>query len=268
MIPLDRAMEELRRNFDVPAGALDRCEEILQVQHLSLAKNPPIGRLPDAVRLAASARMRAHEPVMLRERVPLESPRVAEVLRALARTVLEEPDPIDSLTREWVEAALPPATADDAPTVHAIASRLGLPVDSAVSLLREAMKPEMLRTSTAFTSLARDAGPRRRCPLCDALPAVATERDEACCRWCGLIFMWDGSACGSCGKAQWRQREISAMARHARLLQCDACGDVAKVFRASADPLLLSLHGVLIAPFELAARIAAEGTPGSSFSVF
>ena len=67
MIPFDRAMEELRKSFDVPAGGLDRCEDILQVQHLSLAKNPPLGRLPDSVRLAASARMRASEPVMLRE---------------------------------------------------------------------------------------------------------------------------------------------------------------------------------------------------------
>lgn len=252
----------------MPAGGLDRCEDILQVQHLSLAKNPPLGRLPDSVRLAASARMRASEPVMLRERVPLEPSRIAEVLRALSRTVLEDPGPLDALAREWVDAALPPATADDAPTVHALAARMGLVVDSAVSLLREAMKPEMLRTSAAFASLAHDAGARRRCPLCAGLPVAVTDRDEACCRWCGLIFPWDPSACGACGKSQWRQREISALVRHARLLQCSACGDVAKIFRASADPLVLSLHSVLAAPFELAARVTAEGTPGTGFSVF
>src|SRR5436190_5805433 len=130
MIPLDQAMEELRRSFDVEPRALDRCEEILHVQDLSLSKNPPLGRLPDAVRLAATARMRSGEIVMPRERVPVETPRVVEVFRALARTLLDEPGALDALARDWVEAALPPATADDAPGVHALALRMTLPPES------------------------------------------------------------------------------------------------------------------------------------------
>lgn len=268
MIALDAAMDELRRTFSVPEGSLDRCEDILHVQHLSLSRHPPLARLSDAVRLAASARLRAGEPIMARERVPLEVARVAEVLRALARTLMDEPGALDLGAREWVEAALPAATADDAAGVHHAAARLGLPVDSAVSLLREALKPEMLRTSAAFIALVQPEAPRRRCPLCDALPAAATDRHEACCRWCGLIFPWDASACGACGQAAWRPREVPALARDAQLMQCLSCGEVAKIFHASADPLVLSLHAVLIAPLELAARVGAQGRPSPGFSIF
>jgi hypothetical protein len=268
VITVEQAIEELRRNFDAPPGALDRCEEILSVQHLSLAKSPPIDRLPDAVRLAASARMRANEAVMPRERVPVESRRVVELARALARTLIDDPGPLDTHAAEWVEAALPPATVSDARGVHEAATRLGLPEDVATSIFRESMKPEMLRTSSAFRALAHEQGPRTRCHLCHELPCAATDRGEACCSWCGLVFPWDDRTCGTCGKSAWRTQAVGVVARHARLLACGDCGESMKVFRTVGDPLVLSLHGILISPFDLASRASSGVLPRDLFPVF
>ena len=268
MIPFDQAVDELRRGFDVAPGALDRCEEILEIQHLSLAKNPPLSRLPESVRIAAATRMRSSEIVIARERLPIEEARVIELVRAFVRTLLDDVSGLDVGAEAWVEAALPAVFADDAAGVHAAAVRLDLPPDVSTALLREALKPEMLRTSSAFTGLAHEMGPRVRCPLCGELPSAATEAGEACCRWCGLIFRWDSRTCGACGQAHWRTHEIAAIIRHAKLMRCAACGEVVKVFRVSADPLLLSLFVVLTAPFDLAAHVTARDAPRQAFPVF
>jgi hypothetical protein len=138
---------------------------------------------------------------------------------------------------------------------------MGLAPDVASALLREALKPEMLRTSHAFGPLAAETGVRRSCPLCGGGPCAATEAGAACCSGCGLVHPWDSTACGSCGQSHWRVHEIGAIVRHARLMRCAACGETVKVFRASPDPLLLSLLGIMAAPFDLATHAAADAGP-------
>jgi formate dehydrogenase maturation protein FdhE len=269
MIDEAAAKAALRRVFPTAGDALERCESIIELQLAVLASEPPLDRLPDAVRLAASARLRAHEPIIPRDRVPIDPHRVAHYLRALARTLLESSGPYESVSEELVDMVLPPALADDAHGVGRAAEQLGLPADTASALLREALKPELVRTSHPFRTLMGDTPRSGRCPLCGDLPSAGTfDRTETCCRWCGLIWRWDPSSCASCGKTEMRQQEIRELARGAYFLQCLSCGEVVKLFRAPADPLVLSLLGVLTAPFDLAVRVGAGARPGGSFSVF
>lgn len=267
MISFDDACNELRGCFDVPGDALERAEQILELQHASLAGDPPMRSLPQAAAVAAVTRIRSGLPVIPRERWPIETSRVARLLRMLGGQIAPE-SAVEALALDFAEAALPAAQADDGRGVVKEAERFGLPAQAATALLREALKPEMLRLSLPFQSLVGDEPRAGRCPACGDAPAAATIDRHCCCRWCGTIWAWDGAKCPWCGKAELHAKEILKIARGAQLLQCMACAEDVPLFPVTADPLLLSMLAVLVAPFELAVRMEGEAQPSARFAVF
>lgn len=266
MIALDESLAVLRRSFDVPAGALDRSESILELQHASLGAAPPARSIPEQAAIATIARLRSNEPVIPRDRWPIEAHRVVRLLRALGGLL---PDSgIEPAAEELFAQALPPAQAGDSAGVLRAAERLGLPPDASAALLREALKPEMLRTSLPFAALVGETPRGGRCPLCRELPCAATRALDACCSWCGTIWRWAGGACPSCSKASLATREITRIVKGAALISCTLCGDALLLFDAPPDPLLLSMLAVLASPFDLAMRVQAEAYPMTRYRVF
>jgi hypothetical protein len=81
----------------------------------------------------------------------------------------------------------------------------------------------------------------------------------ACCRTCGLLFKARLDACARCGSADVRRLSPTRVVG-AVLQACGACGDVLRIFATQPDPLLLSLHAVLVAPFELASHGSGDPT--------
>ncbi len=264
MIGLDQAREQMRACFLVGEDALQRGESILELQHAALAAVPP-ARLPEAATIAALSRLRSGEVVIPRERWPIETLRVARLLRALAATLA--PGPIEDLAPELVEAALLPALADDGGGVMRVAERLELPPEVATALLREALKPEMLRLSLPFGPLVGDAPRGAACPLCHGVPCALTSERHACCRWCGTIWRWSAATCPSCQQDAMKERALTRVVRGS-VLSCASCGDGRLVFPVAADPLLLSLLAVFASPLDLALRVGANATPFAGFQVF
>lgn len=269
LVPLDQALEALRSSFPVEAEALDRCATILRLQHESLDDDPPPAELPDSVRLAAHGRLRGGGPVLPRSRFPLEPQRVEVLLVTLADTVPGVTLGDVARRDRLVEAAVLAAAADDGREVIRAVTTLGLSPEGGVALFREALKPEVLRLSLPFAPLLETDGERvTRCPLCGDHATVATQQGEGCCRWCGLLYPLSTEACAACDSRALRPLEPARFVEGARFIPCSDCGEVRKVFTSPPDPLVLSLHAVLAAPFELAMRVGAARPPESSFAVF
>jgi hypothetical protein len=120
-----------------------------------------------------------------------------------------------------------------------------------------------------MSAFLENAPRSRRCPTCGERPCAASRTGSiACCEWCGTTWPWDSTACASCGEGGVSKRGLTKVLRDATLVQCASCGWVVPAFPCSPDPLLLSLHAVLIAPIVLALRIEARSTPHAGFSVF
>jgi hypothetical protein len=51
-------------------------------------------------------------------------------------------------------------------------------------------------------------------------------------------------------------------------MQCSNCGETVKLYPTVADPLVLSMCGVLTAPFDLAIRVGGGAHPTHAFDVF
>ena len=267
MIPFDEAVSQLRECFDVPGDALERAESILELQHSALAADPPLRALPEAAAVATLARLRSGEPIIPRLRWPIEPSRVTRLLRVLGGSVLEGAG-LEEAAAPLVESALPAAQADDGAGVLKAAERLGLPADASAALLREALKPEMLRLSLPFAPLIGHAPRGARCPACGDSAHAGTQDRHACCRWCGTLWRWDGKTCPSCGKLELRGKAVERFVRGATMMQCGACGDAVALFPVSPDALLLSMLAVLVSPLDLALRIGAEARPTAGFTVF
>ena len=267
ILPFDEAVSQLRDCFDVPGDALERAESILELQHAALAADPPMRQLPEAAAVATLARLRSGEPIIPRLRWPIEAARVTRLLRVLGGNVLEGAG-LEEAAGPLAEAALPAAQSDDGAGVLKAAERLGLPPEASAALLREALKPEMLRLSLPFAALIGDTPRGARCPACGDAPCVGTQDGHACCRWCGSLWRWDARTCPSCGKPELKTKAIERLVRGASMLQCGACGDAVGLFPVSPDALLLSLLAVLTSPLDLALRIGADARPGGGFSVF
>lgn len=265
------AAEHLERTFPVPSEALDRCARILALQHESLAAAPPPVALSEAVRLAAAGRIRSGEAIIPRARFPFETGRVESLFVALVDALTETELVDDPERTRLVEAALLAARADDPPELLRAARALGATAETGVSLLREAFKPELLRTSLPLSAQLEASPPRAasgRCPACGSAAGTATRSDVACCRFCGLTWGWQPTTCAARGHDDLRRVEIAPL-DGAWLQTCRDCGDVLRIFDVPADPLLLSLHAALAAPFELAMLAGSEGhEPRETVSVF
>lgn len=266
ILPLDEAIAQLQDCFDVPGEALERAATILELQHAALAADPP-RPLPASAAVASAARLSSGHAIIPRERWPIETPRVARLLRVLGGAILPG-SALESLASEFVEAALPAAQADDGAGVVRVADRMVLPAEASAALLREALKPEMLRLSLPFGALIDETPRPASCPACGQAPCAGTLDRHACCRWCGTTWRWDMRLCPACAKPELAARAVERLVKGTSLLQCRACGDALHLFPASPDPLLLSMMAVLASPLDLALRVAADASPRQGFAVF
>lgn len=260
-------VEELRRTFAKGEVGLDRPEAILRLQQASLEKEPP-PELPEAGREAALERLSAGEPVIPRLRMPLDTGRVAELMARLAEALLGDARGLvhEQLARV-IESAFLAAASGDAVGLRTALEPLAPGPDVVEPVFREAVKPELLRTSLAFAELVQEEPRGRTCPLCDSIAAAGTPRDEMLCSFCGTIWRRAKVACSGCASAHVKRIELKGLSG-AALEQCSACGEALGIFDATADPLGLSLFAVLTAPMRMVARVNAGASPEDGVRLF
>jgi hypothetical protein len=264
------AVALLRAHVQRGGDALERCETILELQCRALQLEPPPASVSEAVRVAATARLRAGEVVVPRERAPVEARRAAVLLARLTRALLPERVDLEDAAGSMLQEALPSVLKDDGPGVLAAVRAVGHGADAGAALLRECLKPELLRLSSPLRGLvAATCAASARCPLCGSRPAVVGDRAQALCRWCGLTWAWSAPACAACGSTEKnRELDLSPIVPGGVLRQCPDCGDAMKLLPVPAEPLVLSLCGILASPLELAARLSAGARPTGGFALF
>lgn len=260
-------IDELSHTFGVEEGGLAGPEAILRLQRVALERDPPPG-LPEAARAAAAGRLASGEPVIPRLRFPIETGRVAELMARLAQALLGEAEGLvhERLSVLIGDAALAGAQGDAAGVRRALGA-LAVPAETAESLFREALKPELLRSSRPFAELVLAEPRGRRCPLCESVAAAGTPAGERLCSFCGTLWRRAAAECSSCGSAHLRLVELRELSG-AALEQCSGCGEALGIFEATAEPLGLSLFAVLGAPLRTVARVNAGAEPETGYRVF
>jgi formate dehydrogenase maturation protein FdhE len=260
-------VDELRRTFADGDLGLDRPEAILRLQTAALEKDPP-AELPEAGRKAVLERLASGEVVIPRMRMPIDTGRVAELMARLAEALLGDARGlVHEKLREMIETAFLAAASDDPAGMRAALEELAVPQEAAESLLREALKPEMLRTSTPLGDLVREEPRGRRCPLCESRAAAGTPAGDLLCSFCGTIWRRSRPECSACGSTHLRSVGLKGM-KGAELEQCSACGEALGIFDATPDALGLSLFAVLSAPLRMVARVNAGAEPDGHARLF
>lgn len=253
-------VDELRRTFADGDVGLDRPEAILRLQTAALEREPATA-LPEEAHLAVRQRLETGEVVIPRMRMPIDTGRVAELMARLAEALLGDARGlVHEKLAELIETAFLAAASDDPAGMRAALEPLAIAPEAAESLLREALKPEMLRTSAPFGELVRAEPRGRTCPLCGSRSAAGTSQGDMLCSFCGTLWRRAKPECSSCGSVHLRRVDLKGM-KGAELEQCSACGEALGIFEATADALGLSLFAVLSAPLRMVARVNAGAEP-------
>ncbi len=260
-------VDELRRTFAGGDIGLERPEAILRLQSAALEHDPP-PELPEAGAAAALQRLEAGEVIIPRLRLPIDTGRVAELMARLAEALLGDARGlVHERLAEMIESAFLAAASNDPMGMRQAIEPLTLPAEAAESLLREALKPEMLRSSLPFAEVLRRETHGRDCPLCGSRAAAGTPDGDLLCSFCGSVWARSQPECTACGSTHLRRVVLKGL-KGATLEQCSACGEALGIFEATADPLGLSLFAVLSAPLRLVARVNAGASPDLQVRLF
>ncbi len=260
-------VDELKRTFAGGDIGLERPEAILRLQNAALERDPPPA-LPEAGAAAAAERLAAGEVIIPRLRLPVDTGRVAELMARLAEALLGDARGlVHEKLAEMIESAFLAAASNDPAGMRQALEPLAVAPDAAGSLLREALKPEMLRTSLPFAEVVRRETHGRACPLCGSSAAAGTPEGELLCSFCGTLWRRPRAECTACGSTHLRRVVLKGL-KGATLEQCSACGEALGIFEATPDPLGLSLFAVLSAPLRLVARVNAGASPDLQVRLF
>lgn len=265
---VEASIAALRRCFGRAGGELAGPLAILRCQERSLSDDPPSPHVPPEALAVTLSRLRGGEAVVPRERFPVDVPRVTNLALRLAGALSIDVSGLQpSVLAGAFENAVLAVLSDLPDGIDPALTALPLERPVGLALLREALKPELLRTSLPFAPLIADLPPAPRCPLCRSQPCALTANAVACCSFCGTTWASLPGRCAACGGEPVRTLRLEKL-EGAAILACGACGHAVGAFDAPDEPLGLSMHAVLAAPLLLAVKVGAKARPRGGVPVF